>query len=314
MNKHIMDSSVKTHAIDKEAAVLTGFKAATLGDIPLLKEYFNRYPSRSCDFTLGGVLIWADYFRYHIAVAADTLFIAGKSPESDTWLFYTPRGPHSLEIYRSMIADFCRSRGIEGRLLLAVETKEEESGISSVESPTIDGWREYLYDIDRFTGFAGKKMEKKRNHLNFFNSHYPEAEIREIGAGDMSELEEFSERFEERHAGCLLMHYENAETLRALRNYDAYGFLGVAIRIGGKLVGYSYGERAADAFVVHAEKGDIEYRGIYQALASAMARMAKERWPELRYLNREDDMDFEDLRRSKLSYHPSLFIEKQVIK
>ena len=40
------------------------------------------------------------------------------------------------------------------------------------------------------------------------------------------------------------------------------------------------------------------------------ARYLRERHPELRYLNREEDMDVEGLRRAKLSYHPYLMLEK----
>lgn len=51
------------------------FKPVTKADIPLLMKYFTRFPSRSCDFSIGGTLMWSDFYGYRYAVCGDTLFI-----------------------------------------------------------------------------------------------------------------------------------------------------------------------------------------------------------------------------------------------
>lgn len=102
-------------------------------------------------------------------------------------------------------------------------------------------------------------------------------------------------------------------TKGALASYFVYGFTGIVIRIDGKVAGFTFGEPNGDTFFVHVEKGDIEYRGIYQALSSAMARLVRKLLPEVAYLNREDDMGFEALKSSKMSYHPILFIDKRLL-
>lgn len=301
------------NSIAMSSGVITDLSPVGMADIPMLKEFFKTYPSRSCDFSLGGVLMWRDYFDYHYAVAADSLFIIGKAPDSDTAIFYEPRGPLSLQQYEKMIRDYCNRRHIDGRMMITVENTPEAPATATVEQPLVDDWREYLYDISHFEHFAGKKMEKKRNHLNFFNSHYPNAKIEEIEEKDIPELIAFTEEFNLRHDGSKLLHYENMATKGALASYFVYGFTGIVIRIDGKVAGFTFGEPNGDTFFVHVEKGDIEYRGIYQALSSAMARLVRKLLPEVAYLNREDDMGFEALKSSKMSYHPILFIDKRLL-
>lgn len=75
------------NSIAMSSDVITDLSPVGMADIPMLKEFFKTYPSRSCDFSLGGVLMWRDYFDYHYAVAADSLFIIGKAPDSDTAIF-----------------------------------------------------------------------------------------------------------------------------------------------------------------------------------------------------------------------------------
>ncbi len=73
------------------------------------------------------------------------------------------------------------------------------------------------------------------------------------------------------------------------------------------------GEITGDTLIVHIEKGDIDYRGVYQALCSNYCSMEKRRHPELIYVNREDDSGNENLRKSKISYYPCGMVKKFII-
>lgn len=291
---------------------LTSFRSVVAEDIPLLQKFFNKYPSRSCDFSIGGVMMWVEYFHYELSLSGESLYIRGRMCGSDTRMYYAC-GPLTSADYAMIVSDYCRKTGEDGVLVVPSEHHAEEDITANVAVPTVDEWMEYLYDIDKFIGFPGKKMEKKRNHLNFFKREFAGCEIKAIGSDDIADIIAFTAKFAAEHDDSPLRRYEIKQTLDVLHDFGLYPFDGIVVRDGGKVIGYAFGERIGDTLLVHVEKGDIEYRGVYQALASEFCAMMKARYPELRYVNREEDMGFDDLRKSKLSYHPTLLIRKHLL-
>ncbi len=303
-NKAIID--------DCEAAALR-FRPVTNSDIRLLTGYFFKYPSRSCDFSVGGVLMWTDYFEYEISETMDTLFLMGTNPANGEKIFYHPCGPIDYNVFLCLVNTYCRQNNFKYIILDPYESNGESCSDTDMKiSVHIDEWKEYLYDIDRFVTFAGRKMEKKRNHLNFFINNYSPFTVSVINDSDIAELIAFTLAFSTVHSDNKLAVYECTQVIDVLRNYNDYPFFGIVIRVDNEIVGYSFGEKTGDTFFVHVEKGNIGFRGIYQALASRLAYEVSSRFKDVRYLNREEDMGDESLKRSKESYHPSLYINKVV--
>lgn len=91
-------------------------------------------------------------------------------------------------------------------------------------------------------------------------------------------------------------------------NFAALGLKGGVLRIAGKLAAFSIGEPISHSvFGVHIEKADIQYHGAYPAMAQQFAAHFAQ---DYAYLNREEDLGIPGLRKSKLSYHPALLLEK----
>ena len=53
--------------------------------------------------------------------------------------------------------------------------------------------------------------------------------------------------------------------------------------------------------------------GAYPTVNREFVRMMRKRFPALAWVNREDDMGLENLRRAKLSYHPATLIKKYAL-
>ena len=69
-----MRSSSKTTVVTLTDPILS-FRPVGLEDISIIRPYLSRAATRSCDFTIGGILIWKDLFKYEYCVCEDTLFI-----------------------------------------------------------------------------------------------------------------------------------------------------------------------------------------------------------------------------------------------
>jgi len=66
----------------------------------------------------------------------------------------------------------------------------------------------------------------------------------------------------------------------------------------------------ADTFDIHFEKALDIADGAYAAINQGFAAYLREKYPHLRWLNREDDLGLEGLRKAKLSYYPDHMVEK----
>ena len=76
----------------------------------------------------------------------------------------------------------------------------------------------------------------------------------------------------------------------------------------GVMVAYTVAERlTSDSIVIHFEKGDTKFKGIYQAINQMFLAHSASHFA---LVNREQDLDDEGLRKAKLSYHPVGFINK----
>ena len=83
---------------------------------------------------------------------------------------------------------------------------------------------------------------------------------------------------------------------------------GGCIRIDGKLAAFALGsELNGDTAVIHFEKADAAYDGLYAAINQMVLQNA---FPDVRWVNREEDMGILGLRKAKESYGPVRQVHK----
>jgi hypothetical protein len=103
---------------------------------------------------------------------------------------------------------------------------------------------------------------------------------------------------------------ERRAMIYALQHLDQLDITGGAIRVDGEIVAFSFGSPInKNTFGIHVEKADIRIEGIYSVINQLFASHIPEQYV---YVNREEDLGVEGLRKAKLSYHPVILLEKNV--
>ena len=99
---------------------------------------------------------------------------------------------------------------------------------------------------------------------------------------------------------------------RCIDNFDYLGLEGGLLRVGGRVVAMTIGEpiNDSDSYDVHFEKADLNYEGSFTMINRSFARWIRDNHPDIRYINREEDMGLPGLRQAKESYKPDKMMVK----
>lgn len=192
---------------------------------------------------------------------------------------------------------------------------------------------EYIYDRMSLETLSGRKFHQKKNHLNYFHENF-EFIYEEITKDNIEEVRHFihsKNKFifgetPEEYKEILELETEAVDEALDLISCDnekksestlevakmaKERFLGGAIRIDGKIVAACFGEysnlKNKDTVIVHVEKADDRIRGLYQAINNEFIKHLP---PEVKFINREEDMGLNNLRQAKEGYRPIRMAEK----
>lgn len=293
---------------------LDHFRPVTHADMPLIWKYLENEPGRTTDFSYGGLLMWVNYFKYEFAIVSDTLFIKGVlENHREVPAFSLPIGKLPLSESVAMIRDYCNRHGIEAELSAVPEyavADIEKLGPRKIEELT--DWADYLYDAEMLATLKGKKMGKKRNHVNKFDSLYPEWSIEKITRENVREAMKFMDKFDlEGDSGQMAV--DERKLTRELLAYVEKGDgveQGAILKVRGEVAGFTLGDVKGDTLFVHVEKCTRQYEGSYEKINKEFAAMMMAEHPEIKYINREDDAGDAGLRLAKESYHPLEMLKK----
>jgi hypothetical protein len=292
---------------------MLAFQPITIDDLQEINHYFQFQHYRTCDFTIGGMFMWADYFKYEYTIFDETLFIKGVSEINlKKTAFTVPIGKLHLSDSIFILNNYCVQHNIE-LMFSAVpeEIKEKLLTLDSFTSYPLDNWADYLYDAQRLATFTGKKYNKKRNHINRFVQTYPDFVYERINTSNLPEVIAFFSIYNSQQAKTNpIFLNEAAMTGYVLENYNRFNFIGACIKIKEDIIGFVIGEILLDTLYIHIEKADKNYDGIYEIINMRFVADIISEFPHVKYVNKEEDVGDEGLRKSKLSYHPTLILNK----
>lgn len=291
------------------------FRRITTDEIPELRRFLSTSYTRSCDYTVGGIFMWAELFDYEYCIVGSTLFIKSLSEDgSGRTAFLVPIGPMPLERKIELLRDYCRRQDIP--LLFTAVPDDLLDRLRPFKPEKIEeltDWADYIYDAESLANLTGKAYNKKRNHVNRFISDNPEYVLEDINESNICEVRRFFESLgiESQKSDYEMADFEWSRCFNVIDNYGEYGFEGALLRQSdGRIVAFTMGEVAGKTLILHIEKIEHLVAGAGETINKLFAARMLERHPEIEYINREDDAGDPGLRKAKLSYHPAFLLKK----
>ena len=291
------------------------FKTVTLCDKAWVDEIVRLENSPSADYNFGNIYIWDKRYRQLIARCGDRMLTKLRYEGHPAFVFPIGTGPLRPAI--EQLRDFAAGRGyplvIRGILPEHRDLLEREYPDAFSFDAETDNW-DYLYLAEKLSTYSGKALHGKKNHCNRFEAEN-DWEFRPLSydliPGCLDMLDVWSEENIERLDKSVS--YEHDAIVRAFAAYEWLGLEGGVLFANGQIVGFTMGEMcSSDTFDVHFEKAKIDLNGAYPMVCRELTRLLLQRHPGLVYMNREDDMGLEALRKSKQSYKPERMVEKYI--
>ncbi|MCD7947063.1 MAG: phosphatidylglycerol lysyltransferase domain-containing protein [Oscillospiraceae bacterium] len=301
-----------------EQAEPLSFRAPRIEDKPWVDKLLALSEYRGCEYNFTTLFIWNETYRQEIARMEDYLLIRAKLPRGNCYSF--PAGQGELGPVIEALTLDARAQGAPLCLIGVTEAQITQMETLFPGEFTFTANRDgsdYLYEIDRLADLGGKRLHAKRNHINRFMEQNPTWQYERVSAASLPECLEmdkiwYKERLARIEAeGGESPERENAALHRALLHFAPLGLDGGLLRVEGKVVAFTLGDRiSTDTYDVHFEKAFGEMQGAYAMINREFARQIRADYPEIRYLNREEDMGIPGLRKAKESYYPDLLLTK----
>lgn len=279
------------------------FRSPSIDDTEWLRDVLMQAQPESCEYTVGNILGWHSFYGAEIADIENCLVTKIKKNN----LFGFPKGENAdkaLEIIFSEF-DFPSFYGLTSNECDVIRALHPDEYVFYQSRNSFD----YVYSVEKLATLSGKKYHSKRNHISFFekNFNWSYEAVTPDTLGECIELNEqwYKDNMEKDPDG---IDNERKVLDFAFKNYERLNYRGGLLRVDGKIVAFTFGEKLNDkTFDTHFEKAFSSVRGAYPMINMMFAR---EGINDFEFVNREDDTGSEGLRKAKLSYHPERMIEK----
>lgn len=288
-------------------------KPVEIGDKKWVDPIVFAEDSLSADYNFGSMFMWDNTFQQLIGRMGNRLVV--KPTYGDPHFFAYPIGTGALAPVIEAMREDARENG-NPFVLLGVAKKHvdelEAAFPGRFEFTALREYFDYIYPAEKLATLSGKKLHGKRNHINRFleqNDWSYEALKPEHFSKCRVMLDDWTARNPGSEEESALDEYSAIE--RAFEYYDELGLEGGALFSSGKLIAFTIGEKiCSEGFNVHFEKAYSEIEGAYPMICREFIRQIREDHPEVKYINREDDMGLENMRQAKMSFYPEFLVEK----
>lgn len=277
-------------------------------DRALFETYLNKPDHMGSECAYTNLFIWRDYYRTYWTEHLGFLII--KVDVEDTSFSLQPFGGKEEDLSR-LVRDLKEYHGGGFEFHGIYESSLERLGKLAFEEEFVedrDSW-DYVYLQKDLATLSGRKFHGQKNHYNAFKKANPDYTFELINPENYAECLNFGEEWcRSRMDTDASIYWEWRALQEAFVNFEALGLRGGAIRIGGRIQAFSFGKAINDVICdENVEKANPQIRGLYTAIQKECAEKV---WGDMTYINREEDMGNEGLRKAKEALHPAFMVKK----
>jgi hypothetical protein len=281
---------------------LSKFKNIEAGDIDTIKNYLNKFQYETCDYNIVNLFSWGHFLNVKWAFYKNRILFFNFT--SGFMLF--PLGETMTAAEMTELSDMIRNSGYAGNFVSVPEkyTEAHPAINDRFESVLDEGNSDYLYLSEELAVLSGKKLQKKKNLISQFKRNH-----------SSYRTEMFSDKHIKLCVGLALKWCRDQNDIcdeerilelnvleRALGNHKILGLEGLLLFCDYDLAAFTFFSRQnSETADIHFEKYDPAYKGSCQIINQETALYLRSRF---RFVNREQDMGKDGLRKAKLSYAP----------
>lgn len=290
------------------------FSEININDKRLFDHYIGIYKPKGSEFTFTNFFMWRNCYRFRYAQIGEYLCTAAIPVKGRPYVL-PPIGKGTSTDFRRVIGELEAYFKEMGWRLVFKKVPEDdlplfkELGVPDEKIVHDRDNSDYIYFSQDLISLKGKKYDGKRNHINRFKREHSFEYIR-LDSGNIGECKRIAEEWcrAREHDCCSGLSCEKDANKELLDNYDALNLRGALIKVDGRFEAFSVGEMLnEDTAVIHIEKANFGINGLYTLINQ---QFSENEWRGSTYINREQDLGREGLRKAKLSYNPKGFINK----
>ncbi|NWG04328.1 MAG: DUF2156 domain-containing protein [Syntrophaceae bacterium] len=288
------------------------FRDLTLEDKPLFDQLFTQSPPVISEFTFTNLFIWRDCYQTRISLFQK--FLCLLSDRGEISFFFPPIGEGDVVRCYQTLLQYLKEKERNPKILrvpeITVKTIHWES--FGMKAEWDRGQSDYVYLIRDLIELKGRKYHRKRNHIKQFQEKYSYQYIPLTPDWIPQCLQLQTEWCDLRHceASPGLLN-ESVAIKEAFTHFEKLGVQGGIILIHGKVEAFTLGEPLnQDTVVIHIEKANPSYEGLYPTINQSFL---EHQWSGYTYVNREQDLGEEGLRKAKESYFPDHLVNKYTV-
>ncbi len=306
------------------------FKKIDIQDREVINRYLLAADRLSCEYCFADIYMWRHKYNTEYCIEDEWLYIRQHSDDNDfddnvlksdinekkEFYYYVPITlNNTLDIkdaINNVVLDAIDNNYslCFGNISMSLfnDFNEDYSDIFHVEN--IRDYSDYIYNSSDLINLSGKKFHKKKNLINKFKREYEGRwQYKSVEQNDIEDILKFNRLWCDNNSSKDIrdMYDETIAIRSALKNFDRLNMKGGILLVDGEIIAYTLGcESTKDVFVIQIEKALSSFAGAYQMINNLFATHETSKY---KYINREEDLGIEGIRKAKMSYNP-VFMEE----